>query len=717
MTLLAASIFVERLTDLSATCDAAWRDGADAIELRIDPLEDSPIALNAFLKLHGEKKWIVTCRGREEGGRFAGETAERVACLITAAQGTNAYIDFEFADWKRSANIRQKVLLAATGADGRRRLVLSSHHFNGPPNDLNSLIRKIRDVGRASLAANDELVAKVAYAGQSIMDGFAALDAMHAHRDQAIAICMGEHGTWTRLLAKKLGAFATYVATEDEVATAPGQFSLQAARDFRWGALNPRTRVYGVVGDPVGHSLSPMLFNHWFGISEIDALYMPLHVGANEMNAFLDAVHQRTWLDPGGFSVTIPHKESALNWPKIEADPLCVRLGALNTLLFDKDRVHAFNTDSHAAFDSLLDAWSKQREDLRGSSIDVLGAGGAARAMILPLQEFGASVTVYGRSPKRLQCIRNEFTGTVADWNDRVHRTGNVLINTTPIGMWPNTEESPMPGHSLKGCELVFDMVYRPAETRLLRDAARAGCKPVNGLDMFVRQAAIQMELWTGIRPDRVEAFARLSDFLSREESPRCRSDRLRTQATAANQRKSHLFLIGMRGSGKTTVGKLLAGLLKVPHIDTDALITAAAGLSIREIFAAEGEIGFRKQESNVVRQVISQGPAVISLGGGAILDATNVDAIRNSGTVVWLTAPIEVLAQRIHDCPNTFDSRPRMTNLPELEELRTLLVDREEIYRAASHVVFPTENRTAGEVAQAIHLWILDATLHPRSL
>jgi len=714
MTLLTASIFVERVDGLQARCDAAWRDGADAIELRIDALEEPPAALNGFLKAHPERNWIVTCRSRDEGGRFAGDTAERVALLIAAAQGTNAIVDFEFADWRRSANIRQKVLLAATGADGRRRLILSSHNFSGPPNDVDALIREMLDAGRASLSANDHLVAKVAYTGRGIADSFAALDAMHAHGNSVIAICMGEHGTWTRMLARKLGAFATYAATDELDRTAPGQLSLQSVDQCRWDMLNSETRLYGVIGDPVSHSLSPMLFNHWFDKHNLNAAYFPLRVGEAGLTSYLDGCMDRPWLNVCGLSVTIPHKEAALRWSRIESDPLCVRLGALNTLAFDGNRVQEFNTDCYAAFDSLLEAWGRDREQVRGTSVDILGAGGAARAIILPLLEYGASVTVYGRSADRLQCIQNKFVVSVAAWSDRIHRTGDVLINTTPIGMWPNVNESPMPEGSLNGCDLVFDMIYRPMQTKLLCDAVRAECKTAGGLDMFVRQAMMQMELWSGIRPDRVEALTNLKDFLAREVdlSERCaEADRTRRQATALT---CHVFLIGMRGSGKTTVGRRLAERLGVPHIDTDDLVTAEARQSIREIFDSEGEAAFRRRETKAIRQAIPQRSSVVSLGGGAVLDPANVEAIRKAGMVVWLEAAAEVLYERIRNCPTTPESRPPLTSLPELEELQKLMADRGHLYRIASHFAISTEHRTVEEISREIHEKIFTLTMQP---
>jgi shikimate dehydrogenase len=205
----------------------------------------------------------------------------------------------------------------------------------------------------------------------------------------------------------------------------------------------------------------------------------------------------------GGFSVTAPHKTAARRWVGTGAGATAVRTGAVNTLVFTAGKkATGYNTDSDAALDSITSALGGARKDLAGLSADVLGAGGAARAVIAALQACGCRVTVFGRSPERTSRLAKQFDAEARPWDQRVKRRGEMLVNCTTVGMWPAIDESPMPADALAGCKLVFDVVYNPLETRLLRDATSAGAPTLRGLDMFIRQAAKQLEYWTGVRPD-----------------------------------------------------------------------------------------------------------------------------------------------------------------------------------------------------------------------
>jgi 3-dehydroquinate dehydratase/shikimate dehydrogenase len=530
MTLLVTSILAESLGDLVSRAERAWAGGADGVEVRMDAFDGDPGTLAEYLKAHKDRSWIVTCRSAEEGGCFRGDTMERVSRLIAAARGTGAYVDFELADWRRSDNIRQKVglaaahcvgadtppstpdgsdppphkttLSAAASTDGQsRRLILSSHDFERCPENLDAVVHEMIDAHRA--------VAKVAYRGAHIVDSFAALDVMHEHGSSVMAVCMGEEGLWTRVLAKKFNAFGSFCTLAADEATAPGQTTLgEMIGSYRWKNIDRSTKVYGVLGDPIVHSISPFLFNRWFADTGINAVYLPMRVGANGdgLARFLDGCMKRPWLDVGGFSVTIPHKVTARAWVGEGADSLSQRIGAINTLVFDGGRPTGYNTDCYAAITSMCNALRCDRSDLAGLPVDVLGSGGAARAVVEGLRDFGCRVTVYGRTPQRTKSFADECGVMAAAWEDRGRRRGEVLVNCTPVGMWPKVNESPIPADSLGGCRLVFDLIYRPLQTQLLHDATTAGCATLNGLDMFVRQAAMQFELWTGRAPDLQQA-------------------------------------------------------------------------------------------------------------------------------------------------------------------------------------------------------------------
>lgn len=510
MTLLVTSIAGDNLSDLSVRADQAWAAGAEAVEVRIDTFDEDPTQLAAYLKKNGDRTWIVTCRSADEGGYFRGDTMERVSMLLAAARGTDAYVDFEYADWQRSSNIRQKVALASARADGSgHRLILSAHDLEGPPSNLVPRFEEMLEVPELS-------VAKVAYQANHIGDSFDALDQMRRHAERTTIIAMGEDGLWTRVLAGKLGSFATYCSTDPDSITAPGQVTLdEMVHRYRWSAIDSSTKVYGVLGDPVAHSMSPTLFNHWFAEASMNAVYLPLRVraGGDAVSEFLDVCRKRSWLDIAGFSVTVPHKTQALKWVANGADSMSSWIGAVNTLAFQEDGVRGFNTDCWAAASSMIEALGCSRDDCAGLSVHVLGAGGAARAVVHGLYELGCDTTVFGRSPEKTQSVASQYGARAAPWEDRVGGRGRVLINCTSIGMWPDVDESPMPKDSLAGYRLVFDVVYNPLQTRLLADAAEMGRGTLNGVDMFVRQAAKQYELWTGLWPDLEKA----RDLITRE--------------------------------------------------------------------------------------------------------------------------------------------------------------------------------------------------------
>jgi len=513
VTLLVASISGDNLDQIQERATVSWSEGAEAVELRIDAFEGDPAALAAYLKGQSHRTWIVTCRSAAEGGLFRGNTMERVSLLLAAARGTDAYVDFEFADWQRSANIRQKVLLAAARADGsHRRLVLSAHDFGGPPLELGRLLDEVLQVPEVSAA-------KVAFQAGHINDSFEALDQMHRRGGRATVIAMGDDGLWTRVLARKLGSFATYCSMDPGSSTAPGQATLaQMSGQYGWSTMGPTTKVFGVLGDPVAHSMSPTLFGHWFAEAGLNAVYLPLRVrgGARELAGFLDNCKARPWLDLGGFSVTLPHKTQALKWSGEGADSASSWIGAANTLVFREGTVRSLNTDCPAAVASMIAALDCTREDCAGLEVHVLGAGGAARAVVHGLYELGCDVTVFGRSPEKTLSLASKYGAKAAAWEDRSGSGGRVLINCTSMGMWPDVTDSPMSKGSLPGYRLVFDLIYNPLQTRLLRDAAEMGCATLNGIDMFVRQAAKQFELWTGIWPDLEAARGLVADEIQR---------------------------------------------------------------------------------------------------------------------------------------------------------------------------------------------------------
>ncbi len=521
MTLLVTSIAANNLATVRYLAERAWRSGCDAVELRIDEYNDEPESLRDYLRANRDHTWIVTCRSVEEGGRCDDDAATRAALLRSVAEGSGAYVDFELRDWEGQPAAQTDVVAASTvPGDGPSRLILSAHDFDGPFDELAHVLQTARTVSQAGSI-------KLAYRARHICDSFEALDLLRRDQDRRArktagsssgpstaplaVMAMDDHGLWTRVLAKKFGAFASYCSLERGAATAPGQLTVaEMIHRYRWPDIDAATKIYGVIGDPVAQSMSPFLHNTW--LAGVNAVYLPLRVagGSAGLTRFLDGCRNRPWLDLAGLSVTTPHKQSALDWLGGGADSMSRCIGAANTLAFSSDGTQGYNTDAYASVSSLVAALDCSRANLSRLPIDILGVGGAARAVAHGLHEYGCRLTFYGRSPEKTNGLAEDHHGVARSWDERSHRSGEVVINCTSVGMWPDVAASPLPASCFNGCTLAYDLIYNPLATRFLAEAKAAGCKTLNGLDMFVRQAAMQFELWTGQRPDTESACALL---------------------------------------------------------------------------------------------------------------------------------------------------------------------------------------------------------------
>jgi 3-dehydroquinate dehydratase / shikimate dehydrogenase len=338
----------------------------------------------------------------------------------------------------------------------------------------------------------------------------------HSGRRNVIALAMGEAGLATRVLGRKFGAFLTYAALHPGGGSAPGQPTVtELCGVYHWDRIGPATRVYGVVGWPVVHSQSPTIHNAALAEAGIDGVYVPLPVRPRfrDFAAFMACLTHTPHLDIVGLSVTLPHKEHALRWLDrrgFPVTPLARRCGAVNTLTRLPDGTwEGDNTDAPGALAALQGAARCAGNRLGGLQVDILGAGGAARAVVAALLEYDCAVTVYGRTAARAERLAQELRCLWKPWEERRHCAGDVLINCTPVGLWPATEESPLPGEALRPQTLVFDTIYHPVQTLLLRTARARGCEIVSGVPMFIGQAAAQFERWHGTRaPTEVMAGA-----------------------------------------------------------------------------------------------------------------------------------------------------------------------------------------------------------------
>ncbi len=468
-------------TAMRAEMEAAAALGADAVECRLDFLDSPPSRQDLEDLLSSPPvEVIVTCRPLRQGGRFEGEESLRLELLRNAARFDVAFVDVEIdvprAEWPEAP------------------IILSHHDFEGIPNNLDEILAEME----ASAAAVNK---KIVFAAAGPEDAIRAMDILRTSRKPTLALAMGEAGVLSRILAKKFGAMGTFAAMRPEAASAPGQPTIEEFKQlYRWDALGPDTKVYGVVGCPVGHSMSPAIHNAAFAAAGVDAVYLPLRIepGRDCFERFMDAALSRPWLDLRGLSVTIPHKENALAYVGADnCDELAVKIGAVNTVTISPDgKLRGDNTDYAAAIDALCSAMDITRQDLAGRTTAVLGAGGAARAIVAALTHYGADVTIYNRTVSRGQKLAEEFSCRAAGREALKDLQAETVINCTPIGMHPEVDATPLETIP-PSVKVVFDTIYNPIESRLLRSATAAGCLRVAGLDMFVNQAVAQFEIWT----------------------------------------------------------------------------------------------------------------------------------------------------------------------------------------------------------------------------
>ena len=450
--------------------------GATLVELRLDYISGE-VNLKRLLA-ERPSQVVITCRRERDGGKWAGSEEQRQLLLRTAiAEGVD-YVDLEedvATDIKRY---------------GKTKRIVSMHDFRRTPEDLNEI--------HARLANLDADVVKIATMANHPHDNLRMLKLIQRSKVPTVGLCMGDIGTPSRLLAGKFGAPFTFATFHHERTLAPGQLSYQQMTEiYHYDQVDADTAVYGVIGDPIGHSLSPMIHNAAFRAAGINAVYVPFRVPREHLLQFLDDAPE---LGIRGLSVTIPHKESVL--PRLtESDAATKGIGACNTLVWDGNDVQGYNTDERAAMESLQRSLSEDPTRSQGSETQtalVLGAGGAAKAIAYGLKKRGAAVLISGRTLQKAEQLGERFRCRVVDWNARHGVGADIVVNCTPLGMHPNVDATPFDKHHIRPAMIVFDTVYNPENTLLVKDARTRGALTVTGVEMFLRQAALQFRLFTG---------------------------------------------------------------------------------------------------------------------------------------------------------------------------------------------------------------------------
>ncbi|GJM19286.1 MAG: hypothetical protein DHS20C14_14990 [Phycisphaeraceae bacterium] len=559
VTLVCVPIMVEDIDAALRDATAARDAGADLIEWRIDSYfsgstgsdAEDGVVVSELQRLLAESPLptILTCRPTWECGEYDGDDADRIALFekLCTGDAAPAYLDVELAAYTRSANIRQKIDLCVDHPNQKRdlktKLILSIHDFEQRPADLDRRVLTAYDAPACA-------VVKVAYRARSLRDNLDLFELTRGAPKPTIALGMGEFGLMSRVLAPKFGGYLTFASLRDEAASAPGQPTIDDLLSlYRFRSIGRETKVYGVIGWPVGHSLSPHVHNAGFEAIGFDRVYLPLPIAANESDeAASDTSFRATLfelllhepLDFAGASVTMPHKTRLASLLGAELQSLgdvnpfvgnmsTCHTESANTLAVSKMKAPGKalrgdwfigNTDT-GAIQSLL--FPRQRYD---KHVGIIGTGGVARAAFAAAGIAAERVTLFGRSIERAEEMaagvdlsigspgppRNERRFALL--GDLPSSSCDIYINCTPVGMAggpdPDALSIPVPDMPNVGPDTVFfDTVYNPVETPMLKAARARGCKTIDGVEMFVRQAAAQFELWTG-KPAPTQLFDRI---------------------------------------------------------------------------------------------------------------------------------------------------------------------------------------------------------------
>jgi 3-dehydroquinate dehydratase/shikimate dehydrogenase len=515
MTSIVAPIFVRTPDAALPQIAAAAQQGADMVELRCDEASEDTISVLLTNPEVRRKPVILTLRAPAEGGLGTDAESARLQRLIHACQFNPDYVDIEYNTWQANPQFVAQItpILAAStdDASGRPKLILSNHDFSTRPPGLRERLLAMARIKPACII-------KAAYKAADLAD---ALEALRLYQElpqtvsqSLVIIAMGEAGLITRLLAAKYNAAFTFAVPAGLATTAPGQpLIADLIKIYRFHQQQLNWPVFGVIGWPVSHSISPMIHNAGFQAIDFPGVYIPLPI-APEYGAFLQSLETMRRL-PGlnlrGVSVTIPHKANAARYLAEcggEVDDTSGRIGVLNTLFFPANGIiKGTNSDWCGALDALQAGTGWSLSQLVGKKIAVLGAGGAARAIVAGLASVGASVVVYNRTLARAQELAFEFNGkagpVVAASSTEFSRTQcQVVINCTPAGMTPHIMTLPMDDPSvIHAGMVVFDTVYNPRRTRLLEIAAARGAVTIEGLEMLLRQAAVQFAGFTHEHP------------------------------------------------------------------------------------------------------------------------------------------------------------------------------------------------------------------------
>lgn len=462
---------------LLAEMKAAVKANVKMIEVRLDYLNRDPRVKQILT--YRRCPMVATARRQQDGGKWASSEERRLQLLRSAIVEGFDYVDLEL-------DVADKI-----PRYGDTKRIISYHDMNGMPENLKDLY--------GELSSRDADIVKIAVRATSPNDNFKMFEIIENADVPAIGICMGEYGTASRVLGPRFGSPFTYAAFSKGRTVAPGLLTFEEMRDlYYFEEIDDETDVYAVIGDPIAQSLSPLVHNHAFRACSLNKVYVPFKVPESNLKEFIGHCAK---IPIRGLSVTIPHKKAILEFGE-QGDDLTKKSECANTMVWGREGGYTlYNTDGPAAVNALNEALQgddRVENPLEGRKVMLLGAGGVASTLAHALVAEGAMVTITARRPEPARDLAHEVGCTMTPWDERYTDYHDVVVNCTPLGMYPDQlDESPFDEASFREGMVVFDTVYNPENTLFLNTAKSRGCKIVTGVTMFVGQAETQFEHFT----------------------------------------------------------------------------------------------------------------------------------------------------------------------------------------------------------------------------
>ncbi len=432
---------------------------ADIIELRLDLISKPDIKK---LIESAEKPVIVTNRAKNN----------KLESLKKAADLGADYVDIEIdADYKQVIENKKD-----------SKVIVSYHNFDETPSNLDEICN--------NLVSTDADIIKIATKANKLSDNLRILKLIKKSKKPIIAMCMGQLGEISRILAPLYGSYLTFASLEKGKESAEGQIPAETLRGiYRINEIKPGFKIYGIVGNPVNKSKGYLIHNALFKKHKINSIYLNFLV--DDLEDFIKNFSGML----EGLSVTMPHKQNIMKHLD-ELDPIAEKIGAVNTVVKKDNKLIGYNTDMTGAIKAI-----KEKTEIKDKNITILGAGGTSRAIAVGIIEESGKLTILNRTVEKAEKLSKELDCNFGPLSDFQNIKTDILINTTSVGMRPDTDTAPVNTGAIKNM-LVFDVIYNPKKTKLLKEAEKNNCTIISGKEMFINQAAEQFRLLAGKEPD-----------------------------------------------------------------------------------------------------------------------------------------------------------------------------------------------------------------------